>query len=173
MKILLIYPIPFSSVIKLVFVRGCNWWLPRNIPLLIACTLPQHPAPNRRKHSSAILKSSKKMAENRVPLCSSICSESCFTFLFVWGKWRKSVPQPLFPSPGCTNSPAPKSREEERVPEGDLAAWRAGTAKGGSLTLVPLAGMDDHVTWGSQGRGPKSPAGESIHKWHLSYTNST
>lgn len=38
--------------------------------------------------------------------------------------------------------------------------------------LSALAGMDDHVTWGSQGRGPKSPAGESIHKWHLSYTDS-
>lgn len=37
---------------------------------------------------------------------------------------------------------------------------------------MPLAGMNDHVTWGSQGRRPKSPAGKSIHKWHLSYTDS-
>lgn len=96
-----ICPITCSGIIKLVFVRGCNYQLPWHIPSLVVCTLPQYRASNRRKHSLTTLKMGKKMAENRVPLCSSLWSESCFTFLLVQAKRRKSIPKPH-----CFQAPA-------------------------------------------------------------------
>lgn len=103
------------------------------------------------------------MAENRVPLCSSLWSENCFTFLLVQGKRRKSIPKHH-----CFQAPAvwaAKHRDTERRTEipakGDLAAQGGGTAKwGGAQPKHPcLTGTDECVTWDAQGRKPtKSPA---------------
>lgn len=124
-KSVLIYPIPFSSVTQLIFVRGCNWQCLWHIPLLIACTLPQHPAPSRRKHSS----SSSKQKE--AFLCHSKIKQEdgweqspfmrlhLFTVLLhiplCTGWVEKGCPSaPVWPSPGCTNSPAPKRKEVQK-----------------------------------------------------------
>lgn len=87
-----IHPITRPSVIKLLFVRGCNHQLSRHILWLVVCTLPRHQAPSRMKPSPATLKTSKKMVENRVPLYNSPRSDCCFTFLLQC-KWRKSIPK--------------------------------------------------------------------------------
>lgn len=129
----LIYPLARSSVIKLLFVRGCNHQLPWHVPWLIVHVLPQHPAPSRTKHSPATLNSGEKMAENRVPLSNSLWSESCFAFLSVQPKWRKSIPKtPLLPS--SASSQPPRSREEV-VPKGAPAAHRGGRGKEGEPSL--------------------------------------
>lgn len=88
-----IHPITRPSVIKLLFVKGCNHQLSWHIPRLVVCTLPRHPAPSRMKPSPATLKTSKKMVENRVPLYNSLRSDCCFTFLLQC-EWRKSTPKP-------------------------------------------------------------------------------
>lgn len=140
---MLIYPITCSSVIKLVFVRGCNYQLPWHTPLLVVCTLPQYPAPNRRKHSSAALKSGKKMTENRAPLWSSLWSESCFTFLFVQGKCRKSVPKRhCFQALAAW---AAKHQEAEKRKQSQKETWQqcgGGTAKGESQTWASIPCRD-------------------------------
>lgn len=132
---MLIYPLARSSVIKPLFVRGCNHQLPGHVPWLVVHVLPQHPAPGRTKHSPATLNSGEKMAENRAPLSSSLWSGSCFAFLSVQPKWRKSIPKtPLVPRPA--SSQAARSREEI-APKGAPAAHRGGRDKEGEPSLSP------------------------------------
>lgn len=159
---MLIYPIACSSVIKPAFVRGCNYQLPWHIPSLVVCALPQYPAPNRRTHSSAALKSGKKMAENRVPLCSSFQSESCFTFLFMQGKRRKSVPKPrCFQALAVRAAKHQGAEKQQQSQKGTRQHVEVGQPRErDGLEHPSLTGIVEHVTWDAQGRRPKSPAGQ-------------
>lgn len=159
---MLIYPTTCSSIIKLVFVRGCNYQLPWHIPSLIVCTLPQYPAPNRRKHSSAAL-TSGKIDENRVPLCGSLWSESCFTFLFVQGKWRKSISKPrCFQALAVRAAKHQEAEKRKQSQKETRQHVEVGQPRERARPEHPsLTGMDEHVTWDSQGRRPtKSPVGQ-------------
>lgn len=160
---MLIYPITCATVIKLIFVRGCNYQLPWHTPSLLVCTLPQHPAPNRRKHSSAALKSGTKMAVNKVPLCSPLWSESCFTFLLIQGKQTKSIPKPhcyqALAVQASKYQEAKKRKRPQKVTRQHVEVEQP--RERARPEHLSLTGMDKHVTWNVQARMPtKRPAGQ-------------
>lgn len=160
---MLICPITCSGIIKLVFVRGCNYQLPWHIPSLVVCTLPQYQASNRRKHSLTTLKWARRWPRTESLYVAHFGQRTASHSSLYRVRGEKASLNTTVSKPQLCERPSTETQRGGRkyLQKETWQHREVGQPNGGGAQPKHpcLTGTDECVTWDAQGRKPtRSPA---------------
>lgn len=174
---MLICPITCSGIIKLVFVRGCNYQLPWHIPSLVVCTLPQYQASNRRKHSLTTLKWARRWPRTESLYVAHFGQRTASHSSLYRVRGEKASLNTTVSKPQLCEQPSTETQRGGRkyLQKETWQHREVGQPNGGEPNPSTHASQGQmSVSLGMLRAGSQQRAQQgSIHRGHLSYADST